>query len=148
MDKQVLNLFEKLYRKNCCRVEVGAMKSLSIGFGEKIFHNNPKLKEKYYGEWEIGTYYCSWRILLNSGIICGSNDGNEKELNDKVKQINFGRMVKIDQPTTMDVSIHFDNDYRVDILPTISDDDEYFHIFCPDEIYIKLSKDGNWSISS
>ena len=37
-----------LIGKPCCRVKVGAYKSLSMGFGLKIYHNDPKLNCDYY----------------------------------------------------------------------------------------------------
>lgn len=137
-----------LIGKKCCRVKVGASKSLSMGFGEKVYHNNDKLDDAYYGEWEIGTYYCAWRVIKNNKIICGVSDPAEsiEELNSEINRITFGSIVSIAKLSDIDVQLKFDNGIFVDFLATISDEDEYFHIFCPDNVYIELSFDGKWSM--
>jgi hypothetical protein len=45
----------------------------------------------------------------------------------------------------LDVRIEFDNGVSVDILATISDDDEVLHIFCPDKFVIAFSIADGWS---
>ena len=149
MEKNILeDILPLLIGKKCCRVRVGASKSLSMGFGEKIYHNNNKLEDAYYGEWEIGTYYCAWRVIKGDKIMCGASDPTEsiEELNRDINRIKFGSIVSIAKLTSFDVRVEFDNEIVVDFLPTISDQDELFHIFCPDNLYIELSFEGKWLI--
>jgi hypothetical protein len=147
MEKAIKENIIKLLGKKCCRIHIGSYNSLSIGFGKKIYQNNPRLNTSYYGEWEIGTYYCSWRIICESTIICGSNDTEERDdMNQKIKSINYGNIIHLDTMTSLDVRIVFNTGIVVDFLSSISDD-ELFHIFCPDNKCIQLKPQGVWSIS-
>jgi hypothetical protein len=56
------NDIKALIGLKCCRIRVWTYESLSLGFGKKIKHSNPELIDKYYGEWEIGTYTMKGRL--------------------------------------------------------------------------------------
>jgi hypothetical protein len=119
------------------------MRSLSLGFGEKV-----PGKSRVYGEWEIGTYGCAWRVTKNGTVLCGSQDpaNNFQDLNAALNRIELGRFVFLRQLTDLDIRVQFDNDLAVDVLATISDGDECFHIFCPEDIYVRFSVSGGWKI--
>jgi hypothetical protein len=143
---ELIEILKPLFGKKFCRVNVGRSKSFSIGFGNKIYHNKHYLNDRYYGEWEIGTYYCSWRIIKNTKIICGSNDSkNFDELNIYVNNIRFGSIKTISHISDYDIRIELTNRISIDFLCTISDIDEYFHIFCPNNKYIEYSF-NKWNI--
>lgn len=148
MNKEILNIISSVYGKKCCRVAVGNYKSLSFGFGERIFHNNHCLKDKFYGEWEIGTYYGSWRVLKNNKIILGSylSEDDIDFLNKKINEIEFGEVVAITNLSELDVRVVFSNGVMVDFIPTFSDEDEVFHMFCPENIYVEFTSEGLWKI--
>lgn len=57
-----------------CFVRVGYGSQLKLGLGEKIFYNKPSLKGKFYGEWDILSQSCVWRILKDGNILCGYGD--------------------------------------------------------------------------
>jgi len=119
------------------------MRSLSLGFGEKV-----QSKSRPYGEWEIGTYGCAWRVVKSGTVLCGSQDSADKiqDLNAALNLIELGQFVFLRQLTDLDVRVQFDNGVTVDFLATISDGDECFHIFCPEEIYVEFSVGGGWRI--
>ena len=123
------------------------MRSLSLGFGNQV-HRKTKLIDKFYGEWEIGTYLVAWRVIQGGRVVCGSQDAADsiEELNLALRRIEFGRFASLRQLTELDVRVEFDNDVAVDFLATISDEDECFHIFCPENIYIEFSLRGAWKI--
>lgn len=148
MTDEVSDILKPLFGNKCCRVRVGNFKSLSIGFGEKIYHNKPKLIDKFYREWEVGTYNCAWRIMKDDLILVGSTDvaNTIEELDAKVNSIHFGYIVSIEQPLPVDVRIEISSRIYVDFLATTSRLDEYFHIFCPNNVYIDLSRNGKWTI--
>jgi hypothetical protein len=81
-------------------------------------------------------------------VVCGSQDAADsiEELNLALRRIEFGRFASLRQLTELDVRVEFDNDVAVDFLATISDEDECFHIFCPENIYIEFSLRGAWKI--
>lgn len=148
LSEEVIKTIKPLLGKLCCRTKVGKSKSLSLGFGEKVYHNKPQLEDTFYGEWEVGTYYCSWRIIKDSRILCASNDQIERleQLDKAVKQIEIGSLKEIHQVSNFDVRLEFDSGVIIDFLTTISDEDESFHIFCPNNIYVELSWEGKWII--
>lgn len=145
MNSEILEFIKPLFGKKCCRVRVGLLKSLSLGFGKKIFHNKTRLNDTYYGEWEIETFCCSWRILKGDRIICASNDGDEKDLDEDIHKIEIGAITEIIKLNDIDVRVKFDNGVQIDFLATTSDyDDNIFHIFCPEHYYVGLTLAGKW----
>jgi hypothetical protein len=149
MNNKILNVLSLIYGKKCNRVAVGNSRSLSFGFGEKIFHNNPRLQDKFYCEWEIGSYYRSWRVINNDRIILGSNDPYDdlNLLNNKIHEIAFTEVISITNISALDVRVTFNNRIIVDFLSTISDEDEgVFHIFCPEHTYIEFTSQGKWKM--
>lgn len=146
IEEKLKRIFNDMYGKKCCRVNVGEYKSLSVGFGDKIYHNNPRLNDDYYGEWEIGTYSSSWRIISNKKIVCASNDSDENGLNKIIKKIEIGSFIDLKVINEMDIRVVCDNNLIIDFLVTVNDDDDLFHIFCPNNIYIELLSGGKWDI--
>jgi hypothetical protein len=123
------------------------MRSLSLGFGAEV-RSTIKLNDKTYREWEIGTYYCAWRVLRGGIVLCASQDvvDSVEELSFALGQIDLGRLVSLRHLTELDVRIEFDSGFAVDILATTSDDDECLHIFCPGERLIIFSVRGGWKM--
>jgi hypothetical protein len=148
LNKKIIKQIKPLIGKPSCRSEVGEWKTISLGFGEKIYHNNPNLREPYYGEWEAGTYSCAWRIRKGNNILIGSNNTEKfDELNKKIKTLNFGYLERIEVRSEIDVEIILSNGIVIDIFATISDvDEEYFHIFCPDNLWVGLLPGGKWIV--
>lgn len=148
IEQNIENTIKNMLGKGCCRKRVGRMNSLSLGFGEKIFHGKNNLPDSYYGEWEIGTYIASWRIMHAGKIICGSNDEVDSfcELHEKLEKIAIGRITNIFLITEYDIRVEFENEICVDVMPASSEDDEYFHVFCPANLYVERSIVGGWKI--
>ncbi len=134
--------------KPCCRQRVWRSRSLSLGFGEKVYHGNSRLVDPFYGEWEIGTFYSAWRVIYEKSILCGSTDTCDSldELDAKIKRIEFGRIESLKQPTAFDVCARFDTGITVEFLGTFSDGDESFHIFGPEKLHIMFSIPDGWLI--
>lgn len=134
--------------KACCRQRVGRMHSLSIGFGERIFHGKSNLPDTFYGEWEIGTYSTAWRVIQNVKILCGSQDTDESisDLDERLNTIGLGRIIAVHAISRFDIRIAFDGDTIIDFLGSISDDDEIFHIFGPNNLYIEYSVCDGWKV--
>ena len=118
-----------------------------MGFGEKICHDNPKLVDTFYGEWEIGTYYCAWRVIQNQRVLVGSSDVVDSldELDDALKRVDFGCIRSLAQQGSFDVRAEFDSGLAVEFLTTTSDEDESFHIFGPQSLHIAFSIGGGWT---
>jgi hypothetical protein len=142
---EIQKVIGSVYGQKCCRVSIGNSKNLSLGFGKKIYHNKSRLKDKFYGEWELGTYYGSWRVVKNNKILLGSGDDNDL-LNRKINEIRFQKILSIANLSALDVRVEFSDGLMVDFLPAFSDEDESFHMFCPDNIYVELTSEGVWKI--
>lgn len=132
----------------CCRKRIGRGKSLSLGFGKKVFHGNAKLVEEYYGEWELGSYYPAWRIIGGGKILCASQDAVDslEELQVRLDELAIGSFVSLSQTAEFDTRIELEGGFRVDFLSTISDDDESFHIFGPSALFVRFGPIQGWSI--
>lgn len=150
MDTIINKHINLLLGNRCCRRQVGNNRSLSLGFGKKIYHDEPqtRLRDEFYGEWEIGTYYRSWRVIKDNKIICGSNDSVDsiEELDAALNQIDFGIVESLVQTSSFDVRVNLDNGISVDFLSTIKDDDEIFHLFCPDNLCVIFSIHAGWRL--
>ena len=136
-----------MFGKPCCRQRVWRPRSLSFGLGEKLNHGNPKLVDTFYGEWEIGTYYCAWRVIQKGRIILGSSEvvDSVDELDESLKRIEFGSILSLTQQGAFDVRAEFDMGLAVEFLTTTNHDDESFHIFGPQNLYIEFSIRGGWT---
>lgn len=147
MERRVQEIVEKLVGKPCCRKQVGRNRSLSLGFGDRIQHKTV-LTDGFYGEWEVGTYSCAWRIVKEGKVLCGSQDAVDSidDLNIAVDRIELSRFSSLRQFTDLDVRVDFDNGIAVDFLATISDEDECFHVFCPEKLVIVFSAADGWRI--
>ena len=134
---EVINLY-------CVRQAVGNSTSLSLGFGKK---DNEASSEEYR-EWEIGTYSGNWRVIKNKQVICASLDDVEtnEELDAKLKTISFGSIRAVSQNDVGDVTLSFDNFVLVEILCLSDEDDEMFHVFCPNSEYIEYNPCSGWRI--
>jgi len=147
MEKHVQEMLDRLVGKLCWRKQVGNDRSLSLGFGERVNHK-ATLTDRMYGEWEVGTYRCAWRIAKNGKVLCASQDAvdNIGELNNALSRIELGRFVALRHLTALDVQLECDNGITVDFLTTISDDDECFHIFCPGKQIVVFSPIDGWKV--
>jgi hypothetical protein len=146
MNNEVQDLVVRIVGKPCTRKHVGRSRSLSLGFGEPA--RKSETSGIIYREWELRTYYCAWRVVKGGRVLCGSQDVVDSidELNQAINGIELGRFSSLQQVGEMDVRIELDNGCAVDFLATISDDDECFHIMCPEHICIVFSPAGGWQI--
>ena len=78
-------------------------------------------------------------------MLCGSQDAADaNKLNTVLRGIELGRFVALRQPTLLDIRVELDNDVEVDFFVATSDDDECFHIFCPDNLHVEFSMRRGW----
>jgi len=139
---------EELKSKSCCRQRVGRMRSLSLGFGEKVFHGKNDFPDDFYGEWEIGSYYSEWRVIRAGEILCGSQNTVESiaELDNQLNTIQLGRVIKIENFSKFDVRVSFDNNICAEFFWCSNDDDEVFHVFGPKKLCAEYSVGNGWRV--
>jgi hypothetical protein len=143
------SIIQPLFGKTCCKARVWRGRSFRLGFGEKTYHGNPRLIDDFYGEWELGTYRNSWRVIKNGKVICGSNDTVDaiEELDASIKQLTFGKIISLTQERSeIDFRIQFDTGIIVEFLCTVSDEEETLHIFCPDDVCVTFDVVNGWLI--
>ena len=138
IDKKI----DELINLRCVRQAVGNSTSLTLGFGKK---DNDASSEEYR-EWEIGTYSSNWRIIKDKRVICGCLDDvdTNEELDSKLKEISFGSIRSLSQNEVGDVILFFDNSVVVEFLCLSDEDDEMFHVFCPNSEYIEYNPYSGW----
>jgi hypothetical protein len=140
-------MIDPMFGQSCCRKRVSEWKRISLGFGQEVYHNKPKMVDSFYGEWEIGSYFSAWRIVQNEKIICGSNDAVEsiEELDIAVKRIDFGRILSLKMSSSgIDIRAEFDTGVALEFLSTRSGDDESFQMFLPENICVTFGVSSGW----
>jgi hypothetical protein len=149
-DTTLQSVIAGLIGKTCCRQRVGRMCSLSLGFGSKIPHGKPRLADDFYGEWEIGTYSAEWSIVQGDAILFSSRDFAEEsllELDEKLNKIPLGKIEALDFISKAYIRMQLNGGIHIDFLASDEEDeDEFFHVFCPDNIFIACSLNKGWFI--
>jgi hypothetical protein len=141
MNNEIARTIEKIVGQPCTRKAVGRMKSLSLGFGGKT------QPDKNYRVWECGTYNCAWRVVCDGKVLCGSQDPLDlNEFNALLEGLDFGRFASIENLNRLDMRVNFDTGVAIEFITTFGDDDESFHIFGPEHIFIKFSVKSGWGI--
>jgi hypothetical protein len=148
MIEEIDNYIAALIGQPCCRKRIGRGRSLSIGFGKKVYHQKSNLSDSYYGEWEVGSYSSGWRIVKREKILIGSNDALDSisDFNNRLAELSLGRFQGISQPTHIDIRVHLDCGASIDFLAATSESDESFHLFGPSALYIQFSPVEGWKV--
>lgn len=147
--ESVRQLVSPAIGKDCCTIRVGSSRSLALGFGERVYHSNSKLPYKFYGEWELRTYNAAWRVVAgDSSIICGSGDTVEQmgQLELRLGASGLGRWVDVQMTSKFDLLLQLSNSISVHFLGATADDDELFHIRCPDSLVAQYKVAQGWRI--
>ena len=100
--------------------------------------------------WKIGTYYCGWRIVKESRVLCGRDDvwENYQELRDHLNGLTLGNFVGIHQISELDIRVVFSCGTTIDFLGTTREkDDDIIHVFMPDHEMAKYTIDHGWQFS-
>ena len=128
----------------CWRLAVRDNRSLSIGFGAKAEHRG-----RVYGAWEIGNYVGAWRVLRNGSILVASSDAIDsvKELESNLDVLRGKSFERLSRVGRHDVAAQLTDGLIVEFLATISYDDETFHLFAPDNMFISYSVRKAWECS-
>jgi len=145
---RIEQLVEGLLGQLCCRVKVGNGRSLSIGFGDKLYHGNTRLSDEYYGEWEIGSFQNNWRIVTTESIKHGGNDlvDNEQSFIKEIESLELGKITALFNLTDLDIRVEFGSKIIIDFMALSSDDDESFHIFAPNKVCADFVPYRGWKI--
>jgi hypothetical protein len=147
----VQTLITPVLGQECCRKKVGEFFNLSLGFGKKIPVPLPiskkRLNTEYYGEWEIGTYQKSWRIIKGQRIIHGGCEPFESEgdMDSEISRIAFGKVKAVYQLSQWDVRIELDSDWCIDFL-SVDPNEDTFHVFCPNNRIVLFKASVGWFV--
>lgn len=130
----------------CCRQRVGRGRSLSLGFGERVHHGKSELEDTFYGTWELGSYYPIWRILINDDIVMGHADAFDSisDMNEILSRIKIGRLKNVMMLNHLDISIECEGDIHIEFMPATSDEDDVFHVFLPNNIFVGFQPKRGW----
>ncbi len=141
-------IIERLSREPCRRKAVGRMRSLALEFGNNALQIGSDLSIPIPGEWRLGSYRGAWRIVQKGRVVCGSHDlvDNLQELNDKVAALQIGSVLGIELNSPHDVCVRLSDDTHIDFLGIFSDDDELFHLFGPENLFVSYSLERGWEV--
>ncbi|MCP4097095.1 MAG: hypothetical protein GY748_12730 [Planctomycetaceae bacterium] len=134
-------LLEELRGRSCTLQRIGSDKSLFIGIGEIDTSGT-----KPHAEIEFGTYDCAWRVAREGKVICGSDDAVDEvlELENCFSAVVLGDFMALQQLSEFDVRLAFSTGVVVDIMCTISDDDEVIHVFFPRKEVLTFQPETGW----
>jgi|LSQX01.2.fsa_nt_gb hypothetical protein len=150
-DERLQSLVRPMLGLPFCRVKVGEFFSLSIGLGKMIpsplLHSGRRLNTNFYGEWELGSYFSSWRVIRRSEILYSGtrNMDTENELNKRLAGFEFGYLKSIGQLSEWDVRVESTNDLYVDFMG-VDSCDETFHVFCPNNVSVVFKSGVGWFV--
>ena len=128
------NFTKEMVGKDCCRKRVGSFKSISLGFGEKVFHGKSNFADPFYGEWEINAYTAGWRIVRDGVIVSGSRDLFEPdyEHDSALQLIRLGKVMSINvEPGKYDAVVNFERNTSIEFVKLACGCSELFNVFSP-----------------
>lgn len=146
VDDSIQRLLDELYQEDRCRIQVLPKGSISIGFGRRIPHGRPKLRDKYYGEWEIGSFHSAWRLVSGSRILyTGDTKHCETNIIEHELETHLSRRIcRVYSLTAFDVRVVFESDICLDFLSVGDASDETFHLFCPKNQWVAFMPNQGW----
>ena len=145
----ILERLSPLKKIDCDVRRVSEGNSLTLGFGQRNYHNDKSLGHEYYSEWELRTFYSLWRVVKNGCVICCSHqdESNGKAIQGFIDQMQLTNITSIEMLSNLDVSIFFD-EIRFDFLSADNDnEDEIINFYCPENIYIGFSPNDGWELT-
>jgi len=149
IDPKIQGSFVGIIGKSCCRQRVGDYRYFSAGFGKQV--PNEKASKNvvpFYGEWEIGSYTSTWRIIRDGNVVCSGRDlvDSDDELNKRLQGITLGTVVAVEMLSKFEVRVSLDNGILLDFICLSGDYDEVFHVFAPEHIFIRYSLMNGWEV--
>lgn len=143
--KNVSRDLAEMIGKKCCRQRVGEWHSLSLGFGQKVYHSK-KTVDSFYGEWEVGTYSSAWRIIRSGEVLCGSKDNVNSltELDNNLQDVLLGVIQSIELLSRFDIRINLDNEVNIDFMQISVEEDEIIHFFGPNNLFVEYRVSTGW----
>lgn len=141
--KEVLPIIENLFGQECCKKNIGEFNALKIDFGDKIYHK--RKSHLFKGTYRVGSYNSAWRIFKKNELLFGSADvlGEYEEYNEYLENIELGILTNIILLNRLDLSLVFNNGFRIDYLFCNSKNED-FHIFLPKNKVLVYSIAKGW----
>lgn len=94
-EKHIQLILDGLYMADRCRIQILHSGSISIGFGSMVHHGNAKLRDTYYGEWEIGSFHNAWRLVSGSRVLCtGDTDEYQAQISESELEKNLSKRIR------------------------------------------------------
>jgi len=132
---------ENLIGLGNCYIRVGYGGKLKIGLGDKIYYKHPGLQGKFYGEWDISSLFCSWRISEGKTFLCGYDD-EIKYCNEVINSLSFGLISEVVQLSYFDIRIVFNTGIKIDYFRQSTDGASLVILGAKENIAYELFWDG------
>jgi hypothetical protein len=141
-------IFELKGRRCCCQ-RVGEHKSLWLGFGEKMNRSKMRVRDPFFGEWQIGTYTAAWRIVRNDQILLGSRSpvDSSADLDAELQKIQFGPVELIEVTSRFCVRVHLEGCVYIDFIAVSNVDSDMFFILKPDRHDMEYRCTVGWNVA-
>ncbi len=147
--QDVLAQTKEIFGMPCCTQRVCSDGALKLGFGDcmkKLIRG----REILSGRWNLVTYTCAWRVVRDGRVVCGSQDldNSPEQLQRTLSQIHQIPFVSMCHLSSLDVRIQLAMNVSVDILCTMSDDDDALQFFLPNHLVATFSQKCKWRLGA
>lgn len=141
-------VISELKGRRCCCQRVGEHRSLRLGFGDKVSRSKMRVRDPFFGEWQLGTFTAAWRIVRNDQILLGSMNpvDSSADLDAELQKIQFGPVEHIEMLSRFCVRVHLEGDICIDFIAASNDDSEMFFILKPDTHDMEYRCTAGWSV--
>ena len=137
------NLRQEIINQQICRIDFRRDKSLFIGLGNK--YPTCRKAVSFYGQWEIGTYNASWRIIKDGKILIASESEKLMAGEKEIVLLPQFKLEEINEPTPFDLSFVFSSNLKIDFFNCYTEDDEFIHVIKNDKTWWEKKQNGLWS---
>ena len=127
-----------------CRIDFRKDKSIFLGLGNRIQPRKENTCVSFYGEWELGSYNASWRILYDGKIVMASQSDSLKYKAREIQVDSEFLLLQVQEITPYDIRIVFSNNLIFDFFSCHTEEDELFHVLKTDGTWWEKGSSGEW----
>lgn len=149
LEAGVDEILAKIIGKECCYLEVGEYRSLSLGFGVRL-ETQGRRGKWVRSEWNIGTRNSAWRVVSHGEILCGSMTpvDDNAEHNELLESIQFGAFVGLEMLSPFDIRLQTSNGVDVEFMSASSLDYKDFQIIGVDHSMLTYHYKTGWLLGN
>jgi hypothetical protein len=68
------------------------------------------------------------------------------ELDERLQAIRLGAVIAVEEQSQFEIRVKLDDGVFIDFICASAEDDEMFHIFGPESLYVEYTCPGGWKV--